>query len=278
MAFNLYGLSFSRAMTDADRERVAGDYARAATLAIEAGFDAVELHYGHGYLLSQYLSPYTNRRTDEYGGSLANRLRFPLAVLRRVREAVGPGYPILCKTNLSDGFARGMQIDEAVQVAAGLEEAGATALVLSGGFVSKTPLFMMRGNVPLREMVAVQDHWTRRVGLTLFGRFFVKTYPFTELFFLEDALRVRKAVTLPLVLIGGVLSVDGLERAMAEGFEFVSMGRALIYDPEMVHRLERGEVRKSDCDQCNRCIAEMDRGGVRCTCIEEQKAETAARG
>ena len=267
--FNLYGLSYSQAMTPEEMERVAADFGRAAARAVKAGFDCVELHYGHGYLLSQFLSPFTNRRTDDWGGSLENRLRFPLAVLARVREAVGLDFPVVAKMNLTDGFRGGLQVDEAVEVARQLEAAGVTGLVLSGGFVSKTPLYMMRGNVPTTEMVAVQDRWFRRMGLRLFGRFFVQKYPFEELFFLEASRRVREAVLLPLVLIGGVLSLEGMDRAMAEGFDFVAVGRALIHDPEFVHRLQSGEVTRSECDQCNRCIAEMDRGGVRCTCRDE---------
>lgn len=270
--FNLYGLSFGRPMTPDDMARVADDFARATTLAREAGFDAVELHYGHGYLLSQFLSPFTNRRRDEYGGSLDNRLRFPLGVLRRVREEIGPGYPVLVKMNLSDGFRRGLRLPEAVIVAQRLEAEGATALVLSGGFVSKTPLYMMRGNVPTREMVRVQDRWFRKVGLALFGRLFVQRFPFEELFFLRESQAVREAVDLPLVLIGGILSRAGMDRAMAEGFDFVALGRALIHDAELVHKLRRGEVDRSDCDQCNRCIAEMDAGGVRCPSAEEGDA------
>jgi len=267
--FNLYGLSYGRPMTHDDMARAADDFARATRLAREAGFDAVELHYGHGYLISQFLSPFTNRRRDEYGGSLDNRLRFPLRVLQRVREEVGSGYPVLVKMNLSDGFRRGLHLDEAVVVAQRLEAEGATALVLSGGFVSKTPLYMMRGNVPTWEMVRVQDRWFRKVGLALFGRLFVQRFPFEELFFLRESQAVREVVDLPLVLIGGILSRAGLDRAMAEGFDFVALGRALIHDAEFVHKLRRGEIERSACDQCNRCIAEMDAGGVRCPCAEE---------
>jgi 2,4-dienoyl-CoA reductase-like NADH-dependent reductase (Old Yellow Enzyme family) len=267
--FNLYGMSYGRPMTPEDMARVADDFARSTALAREAGFDAVELHYGHGYLLSQFLSPFTNRRSDEYGGSLNNRLRFPLQVLGRVREEVGPGYPVVVKMNLSDGFRRGLQPAESVVVAQRLEAAGATALVLSGGFVSKTPLYMMRGNVPTWEMVRVQAGWFRKVGLALFGRIFVQRYPFEELFFLRESLAVREAVELPLVLIGGILSRKGLERAMGSGFDFVALGRALIHDAQFLQKLQRGDIERSDCDQCNRCIAEMDAGGVRCPCAEE---------
>jgi 2,4-dienoyl-CoA reductase-like NADH-dependent reductase (Old Yellow Enzyme family) len=265
----LYGMSYPRVMQEADIEKTVADFVRAAELSREAGFDAVELHLGHGYLLSQFLSPYTNRRTDRWGGALDNRLRFALTVLRRVRDALPAGMPVIPKVNLQDGFEQGLQLHEAVEAARRYEEAGATALILSGGFVSKTPFFMLRGKLPTREMARVQPGWGRRVGLRLFGRVFVQEYPFEELFFLEDARRVREAVSLPLVLVGGVCSVDGLRAAQQEGFEHVALGRALIRDPAFPRRLERGESAASDCDHCNRCIAEMDRGGVRCVCRDE---------
>ncbi|MDD5308704.1 MAG: NADH:flavin oxidoreductase [Deltaproteobacteria bacterium] len=267
-ALNLYGLSFSRPMTGADMTRVAADFARSARLAAEAGFDAVELHAGHGYLLSQFLSPFTNRRVDEHGGSLENRLRFPLAVLGAVRDSLGPEFPVIVKMNLEDGFDGGLEIDEAVQAARAFEEGGASALVASGGFVSKTPFYMMRGNVPVLEMVKGQDSWVRQVGLFLFGRIFVQTYPYEDLFFLDKARLVRAAVRIPVVLVGGVTSVAGMERAMSEGFELVAVGRALVKEPDLVARLARGEWQASDCDHCNRCVAEMDRGGVRCVCLD----------
>ena len=266
--FTTYGLTFARAMTVDEIERVAEDFATAAVLAHRAGFDAIELHAGHGYLLSQFLSPWTNRRRDRWGGPLENRLRLPLLVVERVREAVGPDYPVMVKVNVEDGFRRGLGVDEAVEVARALAAAGVDALVLSGGFVSKTPLYMLRGEVPYREMAAVQPRWTQRVGLRLFGRLFVQAYPFEESFFQRNAERIRAAVDLPLVLLGGIASRDALDRALAAGFDFVGMGRALVMDPAFVHQLERGEADRSPCDHCNRCIVEMDRGGLDCPCRE----------
>jgi 2,4-dienoyl-CoA reductase-like NADH-dependent reductase (Old Yellow Enzyme family) len=262
---NTYGLAFARPMTEQDLARVVADFARAAVLASDSGFDAVELHFGHGYLVSQFLSPFTNRRGDRWGGSLENRLRLAVEVLRAVRAAVGADFPVLAKTNLRDGFPGGLEVEEAVEVARRLEAEGASALVLSGGFVSRTPLYMLRGEVPLRPMVAAQDRWWAKAGLYLFGRLLVREYPFEEAFFLEDARRVRRAVRLPLVLLGGIKSRGTLERAMAEGFELVGMGRALLHDPSLARKLARAEADASGCVPCNECIAEMDRGGVRCT-------------
>jgi 2,4-dienoyl-CoA reductase-like NADH-dependent reductase (Old Yellow Enzyme family) len=261
---NLYGLALARPMTEEDLHRVIGDFARAARLAREAGFDAVELHFGHGYLVSQFLSPFTNRRRDRWGGPLENRVRLAVEVLRAVRAEVGGEWPVLLKVNLRDGFPGGLEVDEAVEVGRGLEAEGASALVLSGGFVSRTPLYMLRGDVPLRQMMAVQDRWWARAGLFLFGRLLVEAYPYEEAFFLPEARRMREAVRLPLVLLGGIKSAATLERAMQDGFEFAGMARALLHDPALPRKLERGEIAASGCVPCNECIAEMDRGGVRC--------------
>lgn len=268
----LVGMPFARGMTEADIRRVIMEFGNAATAALRAGFDALELHMGHGYLLSQFLSPGTNRRTDRWGGSLANRMRLPVEVLREVRRRVGPAVPLLCKTNLRDGFRGGLELDEAVEVARILEAEGADALVLSGGYTSWNPFYLFRGEIPLRQMVEVEHTRLMRAALRCFGPFVMHEYPFRELYFLEDALRVRAAVRMPLAYVGGVVSVEGVERLMREGFDFVVLGRALVADPDFVRRMREGRLRRSRCDACNRCVAEMDRpGGVRCVCAAEDR-------
>ncbi|HQR28777.1 MAG TPA: NADH:flavin oxidoreductase [Anaeromyxobacteraceae bacterium] len=263
--FNTYGLAFARPATEEDLARVIRDFAAAARIARDAGIDAVELHLGHGYLVSQFLSPFTNRRRDRWGGSLENRARLAVEVVRAARAATGPDYPILAKVNLFDGFPGGLTLPESIAVARLLEAEGATALVLSCGFVSRTPLLMLRGEVPVRRMAAAQERWHARLGLTLFGHLLVRPTPFTEGFLLEDALRMRAAVRLPLVLLGGLRSLATIERALAGGIDMVGLGRALLHDPGLPRRMERGETGASTCFPCNECIAEMDRGGVRCT-------------
>ncbi len=267
-AFNAYGvmqgLPFVHAMTARDIAAVVDDFGTAAELAVAAGFDAVELHLGHGYLLSQFLSPALNRRRDRFGGDLENRLRFPLAVVQRVRDAVGGRVAVLAKTNLRDGFRGGLELSEAVVVAQRLEAAGIDAIVPSGGVTSRTPFYLFRGRRPLREMIAVEKSALQRVVLRVIGRRLIREYPFEPLFFLPLAREVRRAVRLPLVLLGGALGIDDLDTAMREGFEFVAMGRALIADPDLVDRLARGATTRSRCTSCNACVAEMDRGGVRC--------------
>lgn len=267
-SFNAYGLMsgqpWSAPMTIRDIERVVDDFVRAARRAREAGFDAVELHLGHGYLLSQFLSPATNRRRDDYGGDIQGRMRAPLQVVAAVRRALGAGFPVLGKVNLRDGFRGGLELDEATTVARALEQEGISALVLSGGFTSKTPLFLLRGGRPLSRMVEAEPSGLQRLAMQAFGPFVVRKYPFQEMFFLPEARVIRQSVDVPLVLLGGLLSLENLETAMAEGFDFVALGRALIADPELVNELQAEKKTRSRCTSCNECIAEMDLGGIRC--------------
>ncbi len=181
----LSGIMFSREMGKKEMEKVTNDFANAALGIKEAGFDAVEIHLGHGYLLSQFLSPCTNKRKDEYGGSVENRSRFPLELVRRVMEKTGPGFPVLVKLNLSDGLRLGFSLEDCKYVSLKLEELGCTAIVLSGGFTSKTPLYMMRGKVPLLGMAGNGDHFAEKLTMALFGPFIVRKYRFKENFFLN---------------------------------------------------------------------------------------------
>ncbi len=270
--FNTYGLAMARPMTETDIEAVVSEFGMAAELAAEAGFDAVEIHLGHGYLLSQFLSPYTNRRKDQWGGSLENRMRLPLAVVDEVRKRVGNSMAVIPKINMTDGFSGGLELDEALEVAGTLEGCGVDALVLSGGFVSKTPFYMLRGKLPVKEMVATQRGLMRKLGLTLFGRIMVQEYEYQDLFFLDMARRVREHVKVPLVYVGGVTSLAAMDRVMDEGFEFVALGRALIMEPDLVRKMQQGELESVDCDHCNRCVAEMENNGIRCVTMDERRA------
>ncbi len=262
----LFRMSYCGQMTEHDIAEKTGDFVSAALLAREAGFDAVEIHCGHGYLLSQFLSPWTNNRNDRYGGSLENRCRFPVDVVSRVRSAVGADYPVLVKMNLRDGMAGGLELDESVHIARAFEAAGATALVPSCGFTAATPLMMLRGGRPVIEMARAQKNFFYKVGLVCFGRSMVQRYPFEPLFLLEAARRLRDAVGIPVAYIGGALAMEHFDRLVDEGFAFVQIGRSLIRDPDFVNRLFAAEVEESDCDHCNRCIAAMSAGGVACLC------------
>lgn len=257
-----YGLPFVRAMTEADMAEVLAAYAQAARVACDDGFDALEIHLGHGYLLSQFLSPAINRRRDAYGGSLTNRLRFPLAVVEAVRHAVGPDVPLLAKINLHDGV-RGAHGADAVPIAQALEAAGIDAIVPSGGLVQRSAFYLLRGEVPLAGMIRAEASWLQRWSMRLLGPLLVRPVPYTSTFFRDPALAVARAVGIPVGLLGGVDRARAVHAALDDGFAFVVMGRALLADPDFVDRLAVGEDVVSRCTHCNQCVATMD-DGVAC--------------
>lgn len=265
----MFMMSYCREMTTIDIEEKISDFVNASILAKKAGFDAIEIHAGHGYLLSQFLSPWTNKRNDEYGGSLENRLRFPVRVLQECRNALGPDFPILVKMNQTDGIPGGVQLNDAIQIAKAFEKAGASALIPSAGFTSKVPFLMLRGNLPVKEMSKNHDNLLKRIGLQLFGRFMVPQHKYQSFFLLEGALKIKKAVQIPVIYIGGADSLDGINKLIANGFQFIQIGRATIQDTEFVNKMKSGEMTESECDHCNRCVAAMDAGGVYCVSNEQ---------
>jgi 2,4-dienoyl-CoA reductase-like NADH-dependent reductase (Old Yellow Enzyme family) len=266
--FNNYGamsgILFSREMNRAQMETIRDDFANAAVGLKEAGFDAVEIHLGHGYLLSQFLSPVANKRKDEYGGSVENRARFPLEVVQKVMERTGGDFPVLVKLNLSDGLRHGFSLEECKFVAERLEIIGCAAIVLSGGYTSKTPFYLMRGKIPYRGMVQNGKGFAEKLTMAMFIPIIIKKYRFKENFFLEQAKEIRKAVKMPLVYLGGVDSRAGIEEIMEAGFDFIAIARALIHDPEFLSKLRDGHIVRTECNRCNKCIVEMDRDGVKC--------------
>ncbi len=265
---NLFGPTWPKAMSEADIARVVQAHADAVHVARDAGFDAVEVHAGHGYLLSQFLSPATNHRTDRYGGSIDNRARFARETIAAVKRAARDDVAVLVKCNLRDGFDGGMELDDAITVASMLEREGADALVLTGGFVSRTPMYVMRGSMPTRVMSAIMTDPMLRYGLALAGQRLIKPFEYRSTYFLEDAKRVRAAVKLPLVYLGGVDSGEAVDRALSAGFDAVAMARALLREPDFVARLERERGRASPCDHCNYCAAQIYTRKASCHHVE----------
>lgn len=255
--FNLYSPTFVRGLRADELPEMAKAYGRSVCLAREAGFDAVEIHAGHGYLISQFLSPSTNHRKDEFGGTLANRMRFMELVMEEVMKAAGNDMAVLVKMNMRDGFRGGMELDESLQVARKLQELGAHALVLSGGFVSKAPMYVMRGEMPIRTMTHYMTCWWLKYGVRLVGKYMIPSVSFREAYFLEDALKFREALDIPLVYVGGLVSRQKIEEVLNHGFEAVQMGRALLNEPDFVNRMRREENARCNCRHSNYCIARM---------------------
>ena len=256
--FNLYSPTFVRGLRKDELPKLAKDYGNAVNLAREAGFDAVEVHAGHGYLISQFLSPYTNHRKDEFGGSLENRMRFMDMVMEEVMKAAGNDMAVLVKMNMRDGFKGGMDIDESLKVAHRLVKDGAHALVLSGGFVSKAPMYVMRGSMPIKTMTHYMECWWLKYGVRMVGKMMIPSVPFKEAYFLEDALKFRKEIKeIPQVYVGGLVARNKIDEVLNDGFEFVQMGRALLNEPGFVNRMKSEEMARCSCKHSNYCIARM---------------------
>lgn len=269
--FNLYSPTFVRGLRVAEIDGLVEDFGRAVNLAREAGFDCVEIHAGHGYLISQFLSPYTNHRRDEYGGSLENRMRLMQRVIRRVLEAAGDDLGVIVKMNMHDGFRRGMQEAECLEVARELERLGVHAIVLSAGFVSKAPMEVMRGAMPIRTLAYYMDmrkFWWLKAMLHLVGRQMIPTVPYREGYFLEDAKKFRAAVKLPLIYVGGLVSRQKMEEVLDAGFQGLQVARALVHDTSFVNKLRSGEIDRSPCGHSNYCIGRMYTLEMKCNrCI-----------
>lgn len=256
--FNIYSPTFVRGMKQSEIAAIAKAFGQAVHLAREAGMDAVEVHAGHGYLISQFLSPYTNRRKDEYGGSLENRMRFMKMCMEEVMKAAGSDMAVLVKMNMRDGFKGGMELDETLEVARTLQnQCGVHALILSGGFVSRAPMYVMRGAMPIRTMTHYMPNGWLPIGVRMAGHLMIPTEPFKEAYFLEDALKFRAALKMPLVYVGGLISREKIEEVLGHGFEFVSMARALLNDPAFVNHMKEDEQARCDCGHSNYCIARM---------------------
>ena len=243
--FNLYSPTFVRGLRADELPEMARAYGRAVCLARESGFDAVEIHAGHGYLISQFLSPATNHRKDIFGGSLENRMRFMDMVMDEVMTAAGNDMAVLVK------------MKESLQVARRLQQSGAHALVLSGGFVSKAPMYVMRGEMPIRSMTHYMNCWWLKYGVRLVGKWMIPTVPFREAYFLDDALKFRKALDMPLVYVGGLVTRQKIDEVLNDGFEAVQMGRALLNEPGFVNRMLMEENARCSCKHSNYCIARM---------------------
>jgi 2,4-dienoyl-CoA reductase-like NADH-dependent reductase (Old Yellow Enzyme family) len=258
---------FVPAASERDLEQVRDDFARAALSAIDAGFDAIEIHLGHGYLLSSFFSPRLNRRRDRYGGTWQGRATFPREVVRAVRDAVGTRIAVTAKFGMTDGVAGGLWLNESLQIAQLLEADGALdAIELTGGSSLENAMYFFRGDVPLAEMLATQPAYVRP-GMRLIAPKLFPSYPFEEGFFLPYARQFREALSMPLIYLGGVNRLDTAVGALDEGFDFVAMGRALLREPDLVRTWEKGERDEGLCVHCNKCMPTIY-SGTRCVLVE----------
>jgi 2,4-dienoyl-CoA reductase-like NADH-dependent reductase (Old Yellow Enzyme family) len=254
-------------------ERIVEDYRAAAQRAADAGFDSIEVHVGHNYLLSAFLSPKLNKRKDQFGGSVENRARFARTVLRTVRDAVGDKVAVTAKLNMADGVDGGLWLDESVEVATLFEADGTLdALELTGGSSLANPMYLFRGDAPLQEFAATLPAPVR-LGFKVIGHRFLKAYPYEEAFFLPYARQFRAALTTPIILLGGITELATIEAALAEGFAFVAMARALLREPDLPNRMQAGSATSSLCIHCNKCMPTIY-SGTRCVLVTDRPGST----
>jgi 2,4-dienoyl-CoA reductase-like NADH-dependent reductase (Old Yellow Enzyme family) len=265
--FSPLGMRRTQSVTAAGIATIVEQYAHGAAVLREAGFDAIEVHIGHGYLLSAFLSPRLNKRRDDFGGSLENRARFSLDVVRAARAAVGPDVAVTAKINMADGVRGGFWLDESVQFARMLEADGSLdALTLTGGSSFENPMYLFRGEAPVAEM-AEMFPGVLKTGIKLFGGRFFKEYPFEEAYFLPYARQFRAALSTPLILLGGVNRLDTITNALADGFAFVQIGRALLREPDLLLEMQKDPNREGLCIHCNKCMPTIYTG-TRCVLVE----------
>lgn len=244
-------------------DEVVGQFAAGARMLAQAGFDCVELHFGHHYLVSAFLSPKWNRRADDYGGPVENRARLARRIVSAVRAETSPAMAVTAKLNMTDGIAGGLSAEDSLRVALLLQaDGGLDAIELTAGGSQANQMFMFRGSAPRKEMARVLPG-PQRLGFRLLGRALLREYPFEEAYFLPMARYFRRELSLPLILLGGINGIASIRQAMAEGFEYVAMGRALLREPDLVGRLQAGLATQGTCIHCNKCMVSIY-SGTRC--------------
>ena len=265
--FNLYSPTFHRKMNQKDIDEVVKAYGDAVRLAMKAGFDAVEIHAGHGYLISQFLSPYTNHRHDRYGGSLDNRMNFMRECIREVVKAADGKIAVTAKLNTRDGFKGGQEVDELIEVAKELRRLGVDAITLSGGFVSRAPQYVMRGEFPTKAIAHYlpASQWWLKICLYIGSWAVCPTVTFKHLFFMEDALKFKAAMPdYPFIYVGGVTTGEDARKVLENGFPLFQMGRAVLEDTDFVNKLKADENHCSGCEHSNFCIGRMYSKSMQC--------------
>jgi 2,4-dienoyl-CoA reductase-like NADH-dependent reductase (Old Yellow Enzyme family) len=236
-----------------DIEDIIARFGAAAAMAREYGFDAVQLHAAHGYLINQFLSPLTNKRSDSYGGTPENRRRFLLEVLRSARKSTGADFPILAKLNLSDNIDGGLEPDEALDAAIALDREGIDAIEVSAGTPSSGDFTPVRIGIANREQ---------------------------EAYNLPLAVRVKNSVDRPVMAVGGIRSIETAEDILQrEDSDYISLARPFIREPDLVKRWREGNREKSTCISCNGCFKPgLKEGGIYCVIdrIERENKEYSA--
>jgi len=273
--FNLYSPTIHRRLKKSEIKALVKKFGEAVDFCREAGFDCVEIHAGHAYLISQFISPRTNRRHDEYGGSFENRVRFLNEVLDEVMAHAGTDMAVVVKTNMWDDCWRGSDIEEGIKVAKEIAKHKVHGIVLSGGTVSASPMTILGGAMPVNTLahyMPMRSFWWLKAALHIpgVGPVMMPTQPFRELYFMDKAKRFQKEITdVPLIYVGGVQSGDNCQQIMDEGFELFQIAHVLIKDPDFVKHVHENPHYHAGCGRSNYCVGRMYTLDMKChECVE----------
>jgi 2,4-dienoyl-CoA reductase-like NADH-dependent reductase (Old Yellow Enzyme family) len=265
---NLVYFTIPKPMTETEILATIRDFGTAAARVKEAGFDAVQIHGAHGYLISSFLSPLTNRRRDAWGGNFEHRFRFLAETYNAVRRAVGPDFPVLYKLNMKDFIPFGITPQDSFQAAQRLAELGLDAIEISGG-INEMVLAMMRGD-SCADIIARDRSILAKLYFKLVLGAEKLFFPFHEAYFLPYAEKLRPLLNIPVILVGGIRNLETAENAIESGSaDYVSMARPLIREPGLPNKWLNGDLQPAQCVSCNRCLGEIDQGNkLRCYYIK----------
>ncbi len=275
--FNLYSPTIHRRLKVAEIKRLVEKFGEAVDFARACGFDCVEIHAGHAYLISQFLAKRTNRRHDAYGGSLENRMRFMNEVLDAVMTHAKDDMAVVVKTNMWDDCWRGVSIEEGITIAKEIAKHKVHGIILSGGTVSRSPMTILSGAMPhktLAHYMPMKSFWWLKAALNIPGvaPIMMPASPFKELYFMEKAKLFQAAlkdINVPLIYVGGVQSGDNCYQIMEEGFELFQIAHVLIKDPDFVKHVEADPHYHAGCGRSNYCVGRMYTLDMKCHhCVE----------
>lgn len=258
-----------REMTEDDIERIIEVFAQSARRVKEIGFDALQLHAAHGFLINQFLCPHTNRRDDRWGGSIENRMRFLKRIYEKCRKQVGDDYPILIKINAYDHMKNGLKQDEIVEMAKSISDMGFDGIEVSCG-IAEDGGSTVRGDLPLDVILDEWDMYKRKNSLFRFimkryGNKIIKPVPFSQGYNIESAKRIKDSVNIPVFVVGGMVDPAAMEETLENGnAEYISLSRALITDPNFPNKIKEGDRKPSRCIHCNLCLYYLASQPVRC--------------
>jgi len=276
---NLYSPTIHRRLKVSEIKQLVKKFGDAVDFCREAGFDCVEIHAGHAYLISQFIAPRTNHRHDEYGGSFENRVRFLNEILDEVMHHAKDDMAVVVKTNMTDDCWRGMSMEEGLKVAKEIAKHKVHGIVLSAGTVSASPMTILGGAMPIKALAGYMPGkmwWLKAALLMGGGKLMIKTSPFRELYLMDWAKKFQEAfrndpdfADTTLIYVGGVQSGDSCQRIMDEGFELFQLAHVLIKDPEFVHHVEENPHFSAKCRRSNYCVGRMYTKEMKChECVE----------